>query len=498
MRGHEVARLKKLTAAGCALAGFVGLLSPRLTARAPSSYTVSTLDVPASTLTVACGIDMLGRVVGYYVDAAGTHGFLFSDGGFTTITFPGAAWTAAYSINTAGQIVGGYGPSESTGRHGFLRAGGRFSSIDFPGSGDTVARGVNNRGQIVGDYLGADGSRHGFLMSGGNYSTLEFPETGGGAASGINDAGQIVGVIGSGAARRGFLISAGAYSRIQFPNSSYTDARGVNDLGDIVGQIDSPQAPFRGFRRSGDSYAVIDLPNLPASWDGRGINNLGQIVGSFIGNDGRTHGYRATPAALQAGPVDPSAVVQFSSPGAVGSQGPAGPQGLQGPQGFQGPPGPPGPPGRDGSAPSAPLSQIALARDILLRASESLQRAVNRSEYVQQAITDIGQAVVDITAAEKFAASGSAGASTASASAQPNFTPPPRPAPNRNVMLEQSLSRLQNAFDALGRVPGGDLGGYRDKVNADIAKAAADIITGIKSANASFLAGRGGGVSTLR
>src|SRR5215467_3942239 len=144
---------RQLIATGCVLAGISGYFAGHPRARTASSYSVTPIDVPASTLTVACGIDMLGRVVGYFVDPAGTHGFLFSDGAFTTITFPGAVWTVAYGVNTAGQIVGGYGADPSSGRHGFLRTKGRFSSIDFPGSTDTVARGLNNRGQIVGDYL---------------------------------------------------------------------------------------------------------------------------------------------------------------------------------------------------------------------------------------------------------------------------------------------------------------------------------------------------------
>src|ERR1017187_7879811 len=124
--------LKRIAATGFVLAGVIGVLSYRLTARAVAAYNVSTIDVPASSLTVACGIDMLGRIVGYYADGAGTHGFLFNNGAFSTIAFPGATWTVAYGVNTAGQIVGAYGPNELNGRHGFLRSGGRFFSLHVP------------------------------------------------------------------------------------------------------------------------------------------------------------------------------------------------------------------------------------------------------------------------------------------------------------------------------------------------------------------------------
>ena len=167
-------------------------------------------------MTVACGIDVRSGIVGYYTNASGTHGFLFSDSDFLSITFPGAAWTAAYGINNSGQIVGAYGPNELSGRHGFLRSGGRFSSIDFPGSSDTVARGVNNRGHIVGDYLAPDGSRRGFLLSSGNYQSLVLNGAIISAANGINDAGQIVGVLGSGPAAKGVMLDL-----VRLPQSSF-------------------------------------------------------------------------------------------------------------------------------------------------------------------------------------------------------------------------------------------------------------------------------------
>ena len=474
--------LKKIAAAGCVLTAIV-VQSDRLAVRAAGAYIVSTIDVPASSFTAACGIDILGRVVGYDVDGAGTHGFLLNNGAFSAIDIPGAAWTAAYGLNTAGQIVGAYGPNGSNGRHGFLRNGASFSSFDVPGSSDTVARSVNNRGQIVGDYLGPDGMRHGFLLSAGSYATIEFPESGGGAAGGINDAGEIAGVLGLGPAAQGFLFRAGAYSRIQFPGSNYTEVWGLNNVGDLVGQIDASHSPSRGFQRSSAGFDVIELPDTPFSWDARGINDLGQIVGAFTGADGKTHGYRATPTALRIG-SDPGAT-QFSSNSVpVVIEGPVGPQGPVGPSG---PPGPPGPSSSDGGmrGRGSPLSANG-TRFFLARASDELLRAANQSSYVQKAIVDINVAINDINAAIAFAASHPTAASPTAPATRPNFTPPPRPAPERNVSLEMALNDLKNAFDAFAQVFGGDLGGLRAKTYSDIAAAANDVMAGMNAANAAF------------
>jgi len=75
---------------------------------AADAYSVTVLNVPGSISTVASGIDILGRTVGYYLDSAGTHGFLSNSSGFSTINYPGATWTAAYGINASGQIVGAW------------------------------------------------------------------------------------------------------------------------------------------------------------------------------------------------------------------------------------------------------------------------------------------------------------------------------------------------------------------------------------------------------
>jgi uncharacterized membrane protein len=475
----------------CVFAGMVaGLLPAGL--HAASEYAIVAIDAPAGSLTVACGIDVRGGIVGYYANASGTHGFLYSDGDFVTITFPGTAWTAAYGINNSGQIVGAYGPNELRGRHGFLRSGGRFSSIDFPGSTDTVARGINSRGQIVGDYLAPDGSRRGFLLSGGNYQSLVLTEGIVSEANGINDRGQIAGVLGSGLAAKGVLIDSGSFAAVEFPNTNYTGIEGINDLGDIVGKIDSPKAPYRGFSRISGTFNLIDLGAYPASWEGRGINGLGQIVGSYTGSDGRTHGYLATPGALKTGPADPAANARASGP--PGPQGQPGLQGPVGPAGPSGPPGPPGPPGPSsvsnrGISEGSSLNSV---REAFERAADALLKAANQADYVQKAISDIDTALDDANAAMAFSKShpDSSPAAPSPAATRPNFTATPPPAPLRNAMLYSALNSLRFAYDALLRTPGGDIGGFRTKINADIATAAAGLVQGINSYNAKYASPR--------
>jgi probable HAF family extracellular repeat protein len=69
--------------------------------------------------------------------------------------------TAATDINDRGQIVGYYG--DSTGIHGFLYSEGVYTTIDDPSAtSNTTPTGINDRGQIVGFY---DDGQHGFLAT---------------------------------------------------------------------------------------------------------------------------------------------------------------------------------------------------------------------------------------------------------------------------------------------------------------------------------------------
>jgi probable HAF family extracellular repeat protein len=478
-----------------------------------SPYTFATIDVPGSSLTVATGIDTVGRVVGYYSDDRGTHGFLLGGSALSTIDYPGAAWTAAYGINAAGQIVGAYGPSELTGRHGFLLGGGNFSSFDVPGSTDTVARGLNNRGQIVGDYLGMDGMRHGFLLSGGTYSTVEVPQSGSGVASGITDAGQIAGLAGSGPKWTGFVFANQSYVAVAVPNSNYTEILGINNLGDIVGQMDGPRPPSRAFRRSGSSFSIIEIPEYPASADARGINDLGQIVGAFTAKDGKTRGYRATPTALRLGPPDTQAVTHLTdlTPGTnVRGPGPAPATrpGTQGPQGPPGPTGPAGPPGPAAPARPEPTPAQTLARALdnmhnrVGNASSAIQKSVpyrNATEMgkaLEKAVAALAVVTEDLVAAQSYLKDHPENARASSpAITEINFEAPVpggTAGPNVPPAVAVGLNNLKAGYAALTGASGGDLGGLRDKIGSDLAVSVEAIYASLGKAD-TIRGGRGRG-----
>lgn len=177
-----------------------------------------------------------------------------------------------------------------------------------------------------------------------------------------------------------------------------------------------------------------------------------------------------------------------------------------------GPPRPTGPAGPGvvsvlGPAPPPPASMqtassLSPVRDAFHSAVNALEHAANQSCPVKTTIADINVANGDLNGAMTFLnrhpeAAGPPSfngvpvpTSPTPSAARPNFTPPARPAPQRNVMLEGALHNLQTAFDALARAGGGDLGGFRARMNTDIATAASDLLAAIDAANAAFLDGR--------
>src|SRR5436190_17082881 len=77
--------------------------------RGAASYSFSRLDVPGATATIPSGINADGQVVGWYIQAGVTRGFIYDHGAWTTnIVFPGATLTQIRGIGPDGTIVGSY------------------------------------------------------------------------------------------------------------------------------------------------------------------------------------------------------------------------------------------------------------------------------------------------------------------------------------------------------------------------------------------------------
>jgi probable HAF family extracellular repeat protein len=186
----------------------------KLSQAAVCNESVTVLDPPQVNPVVrsqAGSLNSQGQVVGTYRDLNNKrHGFLWSRGTFinTAINVPHddpVGGTVAIGINDLAQIVGDYVDATDHLRHGFLLSQGAYTTLDPPGSSLTVAEAINNAGVIVGVYLDAKLDQHGFLLSNGVYTQIDVPGSTATQINSINPRGQIVGYYNDQTGTHGFV-----------------------------------------------------------------------------------------------------------------------------------------------------------------------------------------------------------------------------------------------------------------------------------------------------
>jgi probable HAF family extracellular repeat protein len=206
-------------------------------------------------------------IVGRYTDPDNTHGFIYKNGVFTTVDFPGADSTEAKGINDSGDVVGIYSLPAGN-RPGFLLHQGVFTTIDFPGSAFTLVNGINNAGTIVGYYPDAKSNTHGFVYNNGTFKTVDAPHLGSNVPAstylnGINNSGIILGGVTQGGAVRGFWLFGKGFHFLNAPGTADNFPEGMNAGGDVIGA------------RAGYSYLAFSVPT-------QGMLNAQTLAGSIV------------------------------------------------------------------------------------------------------------------------------------------------------------------------------------------------------------------------
>ena len=210
------------------------------------------------------------------------HGFVRAADG--TITFPidvpGAQGTDPGSINTAGDITGGY---QDTGgvSHGFLRtAAGVITTFDAPGAGTggdpvhgTTGFSINTADTIAGAFPDTSGVIHGFVRTkDGTLKTFDAP----------------------GAAKAGWLARFTADGK--GPSLLGTAGISINTAGVITGGYIDTSAVAHGFVRAANgTITTFDAPGAGTGTlqgtAGISINTAGVITGTYFDANGVAHGF---------------------------------------------------------------------------------------------------------------------------------------------------------------------------------------------------------------
>jgi len=215
----------------------------------------TSIDVPGATRTDVTWINDLGVIVGSYIAKGKSNAYVLSGGVFTTIDYPRATNTQGFGIDDAGDIVGPECSCNFTQANGYLYSNGVFTSINYPNAvGTYPTMTVNPTKYIVGAYLDQSNVTHGFLLTGG-----------------VN----------------------GVFSTIDYPGSTFTWITGINAASEMVGFYHDQSGKQHGFEYNLplNAFFSIDIPGA-TSTEVNGINSVkGNIVGRYTTPDGHTHGY---------------------------------------------------------------------------------------------------------------------------------------------------------------------------------------------------------------
>jgi len=279
-----------------------------------ASYTYTVLGVQGAdaNTTTPNGINDSRVVVGTYsttqacvqVLCATPYGFIWKNGTFTSISFPGSNGTVATGINNSGQIVGNYSTSALTPQksNGFLYTGGTFTTLDVSGAVLTQPKGINNSGQVVG-YFQAPSNQspadHAFRYSGGTFTTFDYPGATYTRFQSINDSGTITGVAGIGGTDACFVYSAGVFTTIDtsaYPGY-FCKSAAINNSGLIaltLGTRILTLSASLGLIDTNGVFTAIVVPDSTMD-SAAGLNNLGDVVG--VEYTGFFYGYAAFVSA---------------------------------------------------------------------------------------------------------------------------------------------------------------------------------------------------------
>lgn len=270
-------------------------------AAAPIKITLTTIDVPGATVTSVSGINSAGDMVGSYgqSNSEDSSGFLYSNGAYSYFDYPGQQVTIPGGINDSGLIVG-LATQDASERYsvvGFLYDGTTFTTLQDGGDSVTNAYGLNNAGTVVGSAGPNVDTWGGYEEKTGHYKLIDFPgyqqQCPYADAAGINNTGQVVGFTSCGGYMYGYLLAGTKFVSVQYPSSTVTAALGINDGGSVVGWYGKGQYIYAFVSLHG-KYISFSYPGALGTF-AYGINRTGQIVGGYTFDYQTSYGFVSTP-----------------------------------------------------------------------------------------------------------------------------------------------------------------------------------------------------------
>ena len=274
-----------------------------------ASFAVTDLGTLGGEMSVACGLNDRGKVVGFSSLANGeSHAFLWSDCGMTDLgTLPDLGFSTGRNINNSGQVVG-----DSTAQfltppyHAvFWKRNREIVPLGTLGGAAGFAVDINSRGQVVGAARDGSGQLHAFRWQDGVMTDLgTLPGHVLSVARGINRRGQAVGnseaveTPSIGLCPTNPAPVQAQHRAVLWDDQGMTDlgtlggvfglAKGINDRGQVVGSSSLANGEEHAFLWS--EGVMTDLGTLGGGYSlANRINNRGRIVGLSKTSDEEVH-----------------------------------------------------------------------------------------------------------------------------------------------------------------------------------------------------------------
>jgi probable HAF family extracellular repeat protein len=246
------------------------------------TYSVTDLGTLGGPTSAAYGINTAGEVTGIAALTSGLHAFVASGGKMTDLGTLGGEYSQGEGINSFGSVVG-YSTLADGSYRAFMYTNGLMTSLGTLGANYSAAYAVNDAGQVVGASITSTNLNHAFLYSRGQMTDLG---TLGGnqpgwstVASGISASGQVVGYsYRTDGNFHGFLYMNGVMQDLGTLGGSWSQAYAINNAGQIAGQAYLPRnAKAHAFLHSGGK--MTDLGAFHAYSSGLAVNSSGVVVG---------------------------------------------------------------------------------------------------------------------------------------------------------------------------------------------------------------------------
>jgi len=192
------------------------------------------------------GINDHGPIVGSMQQGsppyATTVAFLYQKGTVTSLNPPGATSSVAYGINNPGTIVGDYTNTSGISNAFWLYHGKLpfkiFSFAALGLDGQVTLTGINNNGTFEGQYTDTITRR--FLSNNNGPPVTIGTLIGSTALVGVNVHGEVAGNYIQNGVSHAFIVENGISKEIKFPGATATKVTGIDDWGNVAGTFISP------------------------------------------------------------------------------------------------------------------------------------------------------------------------------------------------------------------------------------------------------------------